>query len=139
MLVLTFTASTISDCSDHGIRNDERLARGFISHLFLFCLSRSGHDVPGGEEAGPPGPGGPERAGEVAQSHQNHRLRPGTAAGRRREGVQRRRGQGWCKWRRERVFMCVCVFVCVCACANRLRAVKHRKAAYVTPADISSK
>ena len=37
------------------------------------------------------------------------------------------------------VCVCLCVFVCVCACANRLRAVKHRKAAYVTPADISSK
>lgn len=67
--------------------------------LLCFCLSLLGDDVPGGEEAGPQGPGGPERAGKVAQSHQNHRLWPGAAAGRRREGVQRRRGQGWCKWR----------------------------------------
>lgn len=94
----------------------EVLTLTFFSSL---CLSRSGHDVPGGAEAGPQGPGGAERAGEVAQSHQNHRLRPGAAAGRRREGVQRRRGQGWCKWRRERVFVCVCV----CLCTNRLRAV----------------
>ena len=36
MLVLTFTASTISDCSDRGIRNDKRRCERF--HLSPFSL-----------------------------------------------------------------------------------------------------
>ena len=54
----------------------------------------TGDDVPGGAQTGAPGPGSAERPGEIAQPHQDHRLRPGASAGRQREGVQRRRWQG---------------------------------------------
>lgn len=93
MLVLTFTALTISGRSRREFCNDKQL-QGSQPYLSL-----SGDDVPGGEEAGPQGPGGSQRAGEVTQSHQDHRFRPSAAAGRRREGVQRGWGQGWCKSR----------------------------------------
>lgn len=139
MLGLTFAASTISDCSDHGIWNDKRLQEKihsrltFLSPSLSLSPSNSGDDVPGGEEAGPQGPGGAERAGEVAQSHQDHRLRPGEAAGHRREGVQRGRGQGWCKWRREHVSVCVQDLT-----QQPDSGLTHR-AAFIKTVDISSK
>jgi len=53
-----------------------------------------GDELPGGAPPGAPGPGRAQRAGEDAAARQDHRLRSGQAAQRRREGVPRRRGKG---------------------------------------------
>lgn len=53
-------------------------------HMKRFVyVCRPGDDVPGGAQAGPQGSGGSERPGEVSQPHQDHRLRPGSPAGRK--------------------------------------------------------
>lgn len=59
----------------------QRHIRGWFMCVVL------GDAVPGGAQAGPQGSGSTERPGQVSQSHQDHRLRPGSPAGREREGV----------------------------------------------------